>query len=46
MRVGERAKLYIQPDYGYGRGGIPQKLPADTQIIYDIELISIECKYS
>lgn len=45
MKVGEKAALYIQPDFGYGRGGIPGKLPEDTPIIYETEIISIECKF-
>ncbi|KAI8324959.1 peptidyl-prolyl cis-trans isomerase [Martensiomyces pterosporus] len=41
MSVGERAKLTITPDYGYGARGVPGVIPGNAQLIFDVELIRI-----
>ncbi|KAJ2721972.1 Fork head 1 [Coemansia sp. Benny D115] len=41
MSVGQRAKLTITPDYGYGARGIPGVIPPNATLIFDVELIKI-----
>ncbi|KIH66076.1 peptidyl-prolyl cis-trans isomerase, FKBP-type [Ancylostoma duodenale] len=40
MSVGQRAKLTISPDLGYGAGGVPGAIPPNSTLIFDVELIS------
>ncbi|KAK5967695.1 Peptidylprolyl isomerase [Trichostrongylus colubriformis] len=40
MSVGQRAKLTISPDLGYGSGGVPGAIPPNSTLIFDVELIS------
>ncbi|VDL61605.1 unnamed protein product [Hymenolepis diminuta] len=42
MSVGERSKLTISPDYGYGSRGASGVIPPNATLIFDVELISIE----
>jgi len=42
MSVGQRAKLTISPDFGYGAKGVPGVIPANSTLIFDVELISIK----
>lgn len=39
MKRREHAIIYLEPEYAYGRGGNPPKIPRDTPIVFDIELI-------
>ena len=39
MSVGQRAKLTISPDLGYGAGGVPGAIPPNSTLIFDVELI-------
>jgi len=39
MRVGEKAKLTIRSDYGYGDAGSPPKIPSKADLNFDVELI-------
>lgn len=41
MRLGERAELHIQADYGYGAHGSPPSIPGGAKLIFDVELVSI-----
>ena len=42
MKVGEKARLTIQPEYGYGSSGVPQaNIPPHAVLIFDVELLSI-----
>ncbi|WP_411023746.1 FKBP-type peptidyl-prolyl cis-trans isomerase, partial [Salmonella sp. s51228] len=34
MSVGQRAKLTISPDYGYGANGIPGVIPKNSVLIF------------
>lgn len=44
MKPGERAVFYIQPEYAFGRGGSPPKVPPGTSVTFDTEIISVKCK--
>ena len=41
MSVGQRAKLTISPDYGYGPKGVPGAIPPNSTLIFDVELLGI-----
>ncbi|KAJ1965249.1 Fork head 1 [Dipsacomyces acuminosporus] len=41
MSVGERAKLTITSDYGYGPRGVPGVIPPNSTLIFDVELLRI-----
>ncbi|CAL1580359.1 unnamed protein product [Knipowitschia caucasica] len=41
MSVGEVARLTCSPDYAYGASGYPPVIPANSVLIFEVELI--EC---
>lgn len=41
MKIGEKAELHIQSDYGYGAAGSPPTIPANAKLIFIVELVSI-----
>ncbi|RPA87543.1 FKBP-type peptidyl-prolyl isomerase [Ascobolus immersus RN42] len=41
MSLGEKATLTITPDYGYGARGYPPVIPANSTLIFDVELLEI-----
>lgn len=43
MCVGDKRKLTIQPEYGYGAGGIGP-IPGNAVLIFETELVSINGK--
>ena len=42
LSKGERAKLTISPDYGYGDRGAAGVIPGGATLIFDVELIDIK----
>ncbi len=42
MSKGERSKLTISPDFGYGAAGAGGVIPPNATLIFDVELISFE----
>jgi FK506-binding protein 1 len=42
MSLGERSKLTITPDYGYGTRGHPGLIPPNSELIFDVELLDIQ----
>ena len=40
LSVGERAKMTIPAHLAYGERGFPGLIPGNTDLIFDIELIS------
>ncbi|KAL7472801.1 hypothetical protein ACHAXS_013186 [Conticribra weissflogii] len=44
MKIGEKAKLFIRSDYGYGASGSPPKIPKDADLVFDVELLDFKEK--
>merc|ERR1719383_1071413 len=42
MSVGERSKLTISPDMGYGAQGVPGCIPPNSTLIFDVELLRVK----
>jgi len=41
MSLGERATLRISADFGYGSRSFEEKIPANSDLIFDVELLAI-----
>merc|ERR1711951_139331 len=41
MSKGQRAKLTISPDLGYGAGGVPGAIPPNSTLVFDVELLNV-----
>ena len=39
--VGQRAKLTISPDKGYGAKGVPGCIPPNSTLVFDVELLKV-----
>eukprot|EP00439_Symbiodinium_sp_Y106_P002157 s2924_g1.t1 len=44
MRVGEEARLTIAPELAYGIEGLPPKIPSNATLVFDVNLLSFDCK--
>ncbi|PLB40520.1 FKBP-type peptidyl-prolyl cis-trans isomerase [Aspergillus candidus] len=44
MSLGEKAILTIDPEYGYGSRGFPGLIPANSSLVFEVELLSINDK--
>ncbi|GIY18438.1 peptidyl-prolyl cis-trans isomerase FKBP2 [Caerostris darwini] len=44
MCEGEKRKLVIPPELGYGSAGAPPTIPGDAVLVFEVELITIERK--
>lgn len=44
MCVGEKRKLVIPPDLGYGDSGAGEKIPGGAALVFEVELTNIERK--
>mmetsp|Transcript_42235 Transcript_42235/g.89823 ORF Transcript_42235/g.89823 Transcript_42235/m.89823 type:complete len:485 (+) Transcript_42235:75-1529(+) len=44
MKVGEKAKLAIRSDYGYGSQSMGAKIPANSDLNFDVELLGFQEK--
>merc|ERR1712203_429940 len=41
MSKGQRAKLTISADMGYGADGVPGQIPGGATLVFDVELINV-----
>mmetsp|Transcript_27638 Transcript_27638/g.60853 ORF Transcript_27638/g.60853 Transcript_27638/m.60853 type:complete len:128 (-) Transcript_27638:1381-1764(-) len=41
MSLGEKAKLQISSDYGYGARGAPGAIPPNSDLTFEVELLAI-----
>ena len=44
MKEGERRRLLIPPDLGYGSSGSGDRIPPDSPLVFDVELVQITRK--
>jgi hypothetical protein len=44
MKVGEKAKLLIRSDYGYGESPMGANIPANSNLVFDVELLGFQEK--
>ncbi|XP_065183109.1 peptidyl-prolyl cis-trans isomerase FKBP3-like [Sycon ciliatum] len=42
MTVGEKAKITIEPEWAYGRKGLDGKIPPNSTLIFEVEVVSAE----
>jgi peptidylprolyl isomerase len=42
MRIGDRAELLMLPEYGYGAQGSPPKIPGNSVLLFDVELLAVD----
>lgn len=42
MVVGDKVRLTIPPELGYGRGGYPDLIPPDATLVFEVELLAAE----
>jgi len=41
MKIGEKRRLFIDPELGYGKRGVGLFIPPDSALIFDVELLKV-----
>lgn len=44
LSLGQKAKLTCTPDYAYGARGYPPVIPANSTLVFEVELLKINGK--
>lgn len=44
LSLGQKAKLICTPDYAYGVRGYPPVIPANSTLVFEVELLKINGK--
>lgn len=42
MKVGEKRRLIVPPELGYGKDGYPGVIPANATLVFDVELMDVQ----
>jgi len=42
MKIGEKAKFTLKPEYAYGEAGSPPKIPPNSTLVFDVKLLDVE----
>ena len=42
MKVGGRRELIIPPSLGYGQGGSPPTIPANSTLVFVVDLLKVQ----